>query len=126
MTFDASLLAPPANPFQIRYVDTTRDASSVRRHRLAMAARRVAIATVAGAAIVAAAIGVANAATVNSNGEVHTDPVRGEYRLAPGNLQPPGYVIPLDRGLGLSDPASSAFRFVGPKNVAPPGIVPKV
>jgi len=109
MTFNASLLAPSANPFQIRYVDASRDASSVRRHRLAIAARRVAIATVAGAAIVAAAIGVANAATVNSDGEVHTDPVRGEYRLGPGNITPPGYVIPLDARPGLSGRVPSEF-----------------
>ncbi|HEX5012666.1 MAG TPA: hypothetical protein VFV72_00810 [Candidatus Limnocylindrales bacterium] len=98
MTFNASLLSPPIRPFQIDYVDTPRHASSVRRHRLAVAARRVAISFVAGGAIVAAAIGFANAA----NSGVGTDPVRGEYRLAPGNQEPPGYVIPLKRGLGLS------------------------
>ena len=109
MTFNASLLAPPANPFQIRYVDASRDASSVRRHRLAVAARRVAISTVAAATILVAAIGVANAATVNSDGEVHTDPVRGEYRLGPGNITPPGYVIPLDARPGLSGRVPSEF-----------------
>ena len=99
MSFNASLLAPPANPFQIRYVDLPKNASSVRRHRVAVGARRVAIAFVAAAAIVGGAIGFAQAA----NSGIRTDPVRGEYRLAPGNQEPPGYVIPLGEGSGLSD-----------------------
>jgi hypothetical protein len=98
MSFNATLLAPPIKPFHINYVDEPRNASSVRRHRAAMAARRVAIAFVAAATIAAAAIGFAQAA----NAPVRTDPVRGEFRLAPGNQEPPGYVIKLDAGQGLS------------------------
>ena len=118
MTFNASLLAPPANPFQIRYVDQPRNASSVRRHRVAVAARRVAIGFVAAAAIVGAAIGFAQAA----NSDHRTDPGRGEDSLAPGNQEPPGYVIPLDAGLG---PSGLQPNKVTPSLVpAPPGRVP--
>jgi hypothetical protein len=95
------------NPFLIRYVDVPRDAVSVRRHRLAVAARRGAIVAVAAVTVLGAGIGFslangANAALINA-AVVATDPVRGEFRLGPGNLTPPGYVIPLDAESGLSD-----------------------
>ena len=124
MNSTSTLYRPVPTPFNIRYVALSGEVSSVRRHRIAVAVRRVAIAVVAAATIIVAGIGFSEA--VNAANPARTDPVRGEYRLAPGNQQPPGYVIPLDRGLGLSSPATSAFRLVGPKNVTPPGIVPKV
>ena len=49
-------------------------------------------------------------------------PIRGEYRLAPGNQEPPGYVIPLDRGLGLSNPKPGEYR-LGSGNQEPLGVV---
>ena len=122
MTFNASLLSAPAHPFQIRYIDRPRQTSSVRRHRVAVAARRVSVATVTAAAVLVGAIGAANAATVNSDGVIRTDPVRGEYRLAPGNQQPPGYVIPLGKASRLSGPMPGEFR-LGPGNQVPPGVL---
>ena len=50
------------------------------------------------------------------------DPVRGEFRLGPGNQEPTGYVIPLRQGKVSSDPRPGEFR-VGPGNVLPPGVV---
>jgi hypothetical protein len=80
----ATFVEPAPNPFRIRYVDVPRDASSVRRHRLAVAVRRAAIVAVAAAAIVVAGIGFSLANEAN-----------------------PGYVIPLDAESGLSDAVSS-------------------
>jgi hypothetical protein len=45
-------------------------------------------------------------------------PVRGEFRLAPGNQKPLGVVIPLDS----QGPVPGEFR-LGPGNATPPGIV---
>ena len=45
-------------------------------------------------------------------------PVRGEFRLAPGNQQPLGIVIPLD-----SHGAVPGEFKLGPGNATPPGIV---
>jgi hypothetical protein len=80
----ATFFEPAPNAFGIRYVDVPRDASSVRRHRLAVAVRRVAIVVVAAAAILVAGIGFSSANEANQ-----------------------GYVIPLDAESGLSDAVSS-------------------
>jgi hypothetical protein len=47
-----------------------------------------------------------------------TGPVRGEFRLAPGNQEPPGVVIPLHP----QGPVPGEFR-LGPGNAMPPGVV---
>lgn len=120
MNSTSALYRPVPTPFNIRYVALSGEVSSVRRHRMAVAARRVAIAVVAAATIIVAGIGFSEAA--NAANADRTDPVRGEYRLAPGNQQPPGYVIPLDRGLGLSDPKPGEYR-LGSGNQEPLGVV---
>jgi hypothetical protein len=46
----------------------------------------------------------------------------GEFRLGPGNLQPPGVVIPLAGGSRAPGPVRGEFR-LGPGNQQPPGVV---
>jgi hypothetical protein len=118
MSFNASLLSPPIAPFQIRYVDTPRNASSVRRHRVAVAARRVAIAFVAAAAIVGAAIGFAQAGTaaVRTEGQ---QPNAAIPSIAPAQ---PGNVIKIDAGPGLS--GLQPNKVIPSLVPAPPGRVP--
>ena len=89
MTFHSS---PPlaASP-QIRYVDLPRDAVSVRRSGASL--RRIAVVTIAAATLLVAAIGFANAAPIAPNRVTDDGRILGEFRLAPGNQQPPGYVL---------------------------------
>jgi hypothetical protein len=108
----------PSNfPYTIRYVDLPRDAVSIRRRRFLEAVRRDLLVIVGAAALVVAAIGIASARP-----SVGTDaPFPGEFRLGPGNQQPPGVVVPLSRG-GVADPIPGEFR-LGPGNHQPPGVV---
>ena len=107
--------------FQIQYVDLPRNASPVRVTsrplRVATRVSRAAIAVLAAATIAFVVFGFANA-QLGSSG----DPVRGEFRLGPGNQEPPGYVIPLRQGKASSDPRPGEFR-VGPGHQRPPGVV---
>jgi hypothetical protein len=139
MSSPTTALSPLDTPFRIRFVGPSGPASSVRRHRLAVAARRVALALGAAAAILLAGIGFSAVAAnpVGPDNVVRTDPVRGEFRLGPGNAMPPGYVIPLDSDQGLSDPVewrpslvpldggiSRADQLPDTFRVTPPGRVP--
>ena len=93
----------PSNfPYTIRYVDPPRDAVSIRRRRFVEALRRDLLVIVGVAALVVAAIGIASA----QPSTVTDAPVPGEFRLGPGNQQPPGVVVPLHRESGVSDPVS--------------------
>jgi hypothetical protein len=68
-----------------------------------------------------AAIGIAGliaAAQVHTGAAPTTGPVRGEFRLAPGNQQPLGIVIPLDS----QGAVPGEFR-LGPGNAQPQGVV---
>jgi hypothetical protein len=69
-----------------------------------------------------AAIGIAGlvAATQFGSGVVApaAGPVRGEFRLAPGNQEPPGIVIPLESRAAVR----GEFR-LGPGNAMPPGVM---
>jgi len=91
---DSALFPIQVSPFQIRYVDLPRDASPVRipsrPRRVASRLSRAAIAVLAAATLAFVAFGFANAQPGGPG-----DAVRGEFRLAPGNQEPPGYVIPL-------------------------------
>ena len=93
----------PSNfPYTIQYVDLPRDAVSIRRRRFLEAIRRNLLVIVGVAALAVAGIGIASAQP-----SVGSDvPVTGEFRLGPGNQQPPGYVIPLDTESGVSAPVS--------------------
>ena len=107
--------------FQIQYVDLPRDAMPVRLasrpRRVATRVSRAAIAVLAAATLALVVFGFANAQSPGAGG-----PVRGEFRLGPGNQEPPGYVIPLRQGKVLSDPRPGEFR-VGPGHQRPPGVV---
>ncbi|HET9346896.1 MAG TPA: hypothetical protein VFO05_14480 [Candidatus Limnocylindrales bacterium] len=140
MTFDASQY--PAHLLTIRYVDPPRDAVPVRRSGQALV--KAAIVMAAAAILIVGAIGFAQAAPTAPDRVTDHGPVRGEFRLAPGNQQPPGYVVPLGKasdqpdrdggpagewrpslipihgGVSLSIPKPGEI-FVGPK---PPGRVP--
>jgi hypothetical protein len=68
-----------------------------------------------------AAIGIAGliaAAQVVSGVAPATGPVRGEFRLAPGNQQPPGIVVPVNS----QGAVPGEFR-LGPGNALPPSVV---
>jgi hypothetical protein len=135
----------PAHLFNIRYVDPPRDAVPVRRRGRTI--RRFALGFAAGAVLVAAAIGFAEAARSAPGAARDTDPgpgefrlglglqqppgyvvplpkqpVPGEYHLGPGNQQPPGVVVPLGGEAGGSDAVPGEFR-LGPGNQEPPGVV---
>ena len=107
--------------FQIQYVDLPRDATPVRfasrPRQVATRVSRAAIAVLAAATFAFVVFGFANAQTRSPG-----DPVRGEFRLGPGNQEPPGYVIPLRQGKVLSDPRPGEFR-IGPGHQRPPGVV---
>ena len=83
--------------FQIQYVDVPRDATPLRfasrPRRVATRVGRAAIALFAAATLAFVVFGFANAEPRSPG-----DPVRGEFRLGPGNQEPPGYVIPLRQG----------------------------
>jgi hypothetical protein len=131
----------PSNfPYLIRYVDLPRDAVSIRRHRVGETLRRTLLAIVVAATLIVAAIGFASPARPSAG---NGDPVPGEFRLGPGNQQPPGVVNTLERrplaetwvpsvppvvalpirdDAPSSDPAPGEFR-LGPGNQQPPGVV---
>ena len=69
-------------------------------------------------ALIAAAQLGSGAAQIDGGVTPATDPVRGEFRLAPGNQEPLGIVIPLD----AQDAVPGEFR-LGPGNAQPPGVV---
>jgi hypothetical protein len=62
--------------------------------------------------------GLIAAAQVGGGLTPEAGPVRGEFRLAPGNQQPLGIVIPLDS----QGAVPGEFR-LGPGNATPPGVV---
>jgi len=92
--FNSTLYPIQVSPFQIRYVDLSRDAVPVRPAQAGGARTtsrtRAAIGVVVAAVLAIAIYGFANAQSPSAG-----DPVRGEFRLGPGLQQPPGYVIPL-------------------------------
>jgi hypothetical protein len=111
----AAITADPSGTFLIHYVGDAGDAVPVRRRasrrtRGAAAALGIAVAVVAGGAVLSG-----QAARPSADG-----PVRGEYRLGPGNQMPPGVVVPL-RGFAAA-PVPGEYR-LGPGNQEPPGVV---
>ena len=100
-----------ANPIDpsfptIRYIGTLGPASPYPRHaaRAVTADRRGQrgqLSAVAGVVLAAAAFGAGflggwSAATPEVGGYTAQRPMPGEFRLGPGNLTPPGIVVPLD------------------------------
>jgi hypothetical protein len=118
---DSHPFLAPLSAFQIRYVDLPRDAvparSGARARRVATYLYRAAVAALVAVTLALVVYGFASAQAPTAG-----DPVRGEFRLGPGNQQPPGYVIPLRQGKVSSDPQPGEFR-VGPGHQRPPGVV---
>jgi len=100
-----------ANPIDpsfptIRYVATLGPASPYlrttgRSARVARRSQRGQLSAVAGVVLAAAAFGAGflggwSAAAPAVVGHVANGPMPGEFRLGPGNLTPPGIVVPLD------------------------------
>ncbi|HET9521338.1 MAG TPA: hypothetical protein VFO73_09860 [Candidatus Limnocylindrales bacterium] len=105
----------PSLSFPIRYVGDPAEAVPVRRRgsrrlRGAAAALGIAVAIVAGGAVVSG-----QAARPSAGG-----PVPGEFRLGPGNQVPPGVVVPLRGSAGA--PVPGEFR-LAPGNQVPPGVI---
>ena len=101
-------VANPTDPSfpTIRYLATLGPAEPYPRQsvRLAGATRRNQrgqLSAIAGVVLAAAAFGAGflggwSAATPGIDGPVARGPMPGEFRLGPGNLTPPGIVVPLD------------------------------
>lgn len=86
------------------------------RPRLPLAVASIAAVGITGV-ILAAQLGIAPT-QFDGRATPTTGPVRGEFRLAPGNQQPLGVVTPLNsRGV-----VPGEFR-LGPGNAQPPGVV---
>ena len=93
MTFDASQY--PAHLLKIRYVDSPRNAVPVRRSGQALV--KAALVSAAAAVLLVAGIGIAQAIPAAPGSVANPDAVLGEFRLGPGNQQPPGYVVSLGK-----------------------------
>ena len=101
-------VANPINPSfpTIRYIGTLGPASPYPRQAarpltVDRRSQRGQLSAVAGVVLAAAAFGAGflggwSAATPGIDGRAAYGPMPGEFRLGPGNLTPPGIVVPLD------------------------------
>ena len=112
---------PPIGSFGIQFIGEPQDAHPIYR-RESPRRRAAAIVAVAAAFFLAGMAFATASRPADRRPSVDSAPVRGEFRLAPGNQQPPGILVPLDQGSKLSDPVPGEYR-VGPGNQPPPGVI---
>jgi hypothetical protein len=111
---------PPIGSFGIQFIGEPRDAHPI--YRRESPRRRAAAIVAVAAAFFLAGMAFATASSPAVRPAVDTAPVRGEFRLAPGNQQPPAIVVPLTKGGGLTTPVRGEFR-LAPGNQQPPGVI---
>jgi hypothetical protein len=126
MTVQLDRLEPSLSRYLITYVDAPRNAVAVRR-RPSSRRRAAAAASVGAAALVLAGAIAAGAfrpaVQARPAGDCGHGAVPGEFRLGPGNQQPPGVVVPADRlAHPVAEQVPGEFR-LGPGLAEPPGVV---
>lgn len=119
--FAANPSDPSLSFFTIDYIGAPENAVPNRRPARG---RRIAIAVASAAVALGLAAGIAAAIGSGGSRPSAADDASvaapGEFRLAPGNQQPPGVVIPLPKAAVAGVPGE--FR-LAPGNQQPPGVV---
>jgi hypothetical protein len=126
MTVHLDRVEPSLSRYLISYVDAPKHFVPVRRPA-SFRRRSVAVASIGALAlVVAGAVGIGvnrPSAEATPAARAGYEAAPGEFRLGPGNAQPPGVVVPAGNApTSVSDAAPGEFR-LGPGLAQPPGVV---